>query len=233
MMEKARIKLSESTKLADLVQMDYKLLNVLSRMGVSLGFGERTVSEMCEKKGIDINVFLMICRVYAYVNYIPSVDKLSKADPRSVLEYLRNSHTFYLDHDIMSLEVNIGRMLESCEDVHIKIVNRFFADCKRQLESHFAYEEHVVFPYVESLMAGERFEAYSIEQFEQNHSSIDETIGDLKNIIMKYLPETCDAVLRNDVLHQIFELEDDLYKHTLVENIILIPVVSRLEGMKL
>lgn len=43
----------------------------------------------------------------------------------------------------------------------------------------------------------------------------------------------CLFWLRNDVLHQIFELEDDLYKHTLVENIILIPVVSRLEGMKL
>lgn len=34
-----RIVFSESMKLADLIDVNFKLLNVLSRMGISLGFG--------------------------------------------------------------------------------------------------------------------------------------------------------------------------------------------------
>ena len=78
-------------------------------------------------------------------------------------------------------------------------------------------------------MEGGWQEVYSIEQFEENHSNIDETLNDLKNIVMKYLPDTCDTVLRNEVLYRIFRLEEDLLKHTLVEDNILIPLVNKLE----
>ena len=109
------------------------------------------------------------------------------------------------------------------------IVEKFFIDYKRQVENHFAYEESVVFPYVRALIKGEQQESYTIEQFEENHSNIDETLNDLKNIVMKYLPETCDNVLRNEVLYRIFRLEADLARHTLIENMVLIPMVNKLE----
>ena len=46
---------------------------------------------------------------------------------------------------------------------------------------------------------------------------------------MKYLPPVCDTVLRNSVLYHIFFLEDDLDRHTLIENNVLVPMVNRLE----
>ena len=55
---------SESMKLADLIDVNFKLLNVLSRLGISLGFGENTIREMCDRQGIDLNSFLLICNVY-------------------------------------------------------------------------------------------------------------------------------------------------------------------------
>ena len=70
---------------------------------------------------------------------------------------------------------------------------------------------------------------YSIGQFEKNHSNIDEKLNDLKNIVMKYLPDICDPVLRNDVLYHIFCLEDDLRHHTLIEDNVLVPLVGILE----
>ena len=120
-------------------------------------------------------------------------------------------------------------MVKSCDELQKKLVARFFADYKKQVENHFGYEESVVFPYVRALMKGSWQEGYSIEQFEENHSNIDETLNDLKNIVMKYLPDTCDTVLRNEVLYRIFRLEDDLRKHTMVEDNILIPLVNKLE----
>ena len=88
----------------------------------------------------------------------------------------------------------------------------------------------IVFPYVRALKEGKMMEGYSIEQFEENHSNIDETLGDLKNIVMKYLPDTCDTVLRNEVLYRIYRLDEDLAKHTIIEDRVLIPIVNKMEA---
>lgn len=228
--ELQRIVFSDSMKLADLIEVNFKLLNVLSRLGIGLGFGENTIREVCDRQGIDLNSFLLICNVYTYDGYLPSADLLSGADPVTIVEYLHNSHSFYLGKEFWALENNLKAMVEPCDEMQKKIVAKFFADYKSQVENHFEYEESVVFPYVMALKNGNVQESYSIEQFEENHSNIDETLCDLKNIVMKYLPETCDTVLRNEVLYRIFRLEEDLSKHTIIEDTVLIPIVNRMEA---
>ena len=76
-----RIVFSESMKIADLIDVNFKLLNVLSRLGISLGFGENTIMEVCERQGIDLKSFLLICNVYTYDGYIPSVELMSSGVP--------------------------------------------------------------------------------------------------------------------------------------------------------
>lgn len=224
-----RMVFSASMKLADLIDLNWKLINVLSRMGISLGFGENTISEVCERQGISLSSFLLICNIYTYEDFVPSSEQLAEADPLTIVDYLHNSHSFYLDKEFASMEKNINAMVEPCSSTQKKIVEKFFADYKLQVEKHFAYEEEVVFPYIRSLRSGGGLEGYTIEQFEENHSNIDETLNDLKNIVMKYLPETCDTVLRNEVLYRIYRLEEDLSRHTVIENSILIPVVNKME----
>lgn len=224
-----RVVFSEQMKLADLIDVNFKLLNVLSRMGISLGFGENTIKEVCERQGINLNSFLLICNIYTYDSYMPSADLLAGADPATIVDYLHNSHAFYLGKEFVGLENNLSAMVEPCDELQKKIVAKFFSDYRTQVERHFEYEEDVVFPYVQSLIDGGRHESYSIEQFEENHSNIDETLNDLKNIVLKYLPETCDTVLRNEVLYRIYRLEEDLLKHTLIEDNVLIPMVNKME----
>ena len=160
---------------------------------------------------------------------MPSADLLAGADPATIVDYLHNSHAFYLGKEFVGLENNLSAMVEPCDELQKKIVAKFFSDYRTQVERHFEYEEDVVFPYVQSLIDGGRHESYSIEQFEENHSNIDETLNDLKNIVLKYLPETCDTVLRNEVLYRIYRLEEDLLKHTLIEDNVLIPMVNKME----
>lgn len=71
--------------------------------------------------------------------------------------------------------------------------------------------------------------SYSISQFEKNHSNIEEKLNDLKNIIIKYLPDTGSPELLNTLLFDLFELEDDFRKHTLIEDKILVPLVEQFE----
>lgn len=225
-----KIVFSDTMKLADLVDVNFNLINVLSRMGISLGFGENTISEVCERQGINLQSFLLICNIYTYDEYIPSAELLTGADPITIVEYLHNSHAFYLTKEFPGLENNLKAMVEPCDEMQKKIVANFFASYKAQVEKHFAYEEQVVFPYVRSLKQAKGEQSYSIEQFEENHSNIDETLNDLKNIVMKYLPDTCNTVLRNDVLYRIYRLEEDLARHTVLEDAVLIPMVNKMEA---
>ena len=220
---------SPSMKLADLVNMNYRLLGVLSRLGMSLGFGEITVEEACRRHSVSVESFLLICNVYTYDDYIPSDDLLSCGAPDTIVKYLHSSHLFYIEHELSELERQLERLVAPCDVKQKLIIDRFFTEYKGEVENHFAYEESVVFPYIRMFSAEHHGEGYSIEQFEENHSNIDEKLCDLKNIVMKYLPDVCDTVLRNSVLYHICFLEEDLGKHTLIENNVLIPMMTRLE----
>jgi uridine kinase len=70
---------------------------------------------------------------------------------------------------------------------------------------------------------------YNIGQFEHNHSNINEKLNDLKNIITKYLDERYSQPLCYELLKDIYSIEKDLRKHSLIENRLLIPLVEKLE----
>ena len=99
------------------------------------------------------------------------------------------------------------------------------------MNNHFRYEEEVVFPYIESLIKehGCKGKRYNIGQFEHNHSNINEKLNDLKNIITKYLNEEYSSPLSFELLADIYSVEKDLCKHSLIENRLLIPLVEKME----
>lgn len=220
---------SPKSKLSELIQANYKLLFVLRRMGVALGFGETNVEDMCRRYGISPDFFLMICRIHSSDNTLLPSEWIDRLKVGELVDYLHRSHLYY-SQQIPVLRSKIRRMVEACEPIHLKILERFIDDYRHETDNHFAYEEETVFPYIRNLAEGRPGNGYSIEQFERNHSNIDEKLGDLQNIILKYLPESCDADLRDEVLFDIFLLEEDLGKHTLLENQILIPYVAKLES---
>ena len=220
---------SASMKLADLIDIDFNLLGVFSRMGLRFGFGDETVEEACRKNSVDTNTFLVICGVYSIDGYMPSKETLGKVDVKDIVKYLHQSHSYYMDVTMKTLADSIERMMEPCGEKQKAIIWKFFSDYKEELSKHFQYEEEVVFPYVESVLEHKEKEGFTINQYEENHSNVDEKLGDLKNIVMKYLPQECDSQQINNVLMNLYSFEKDLEKHTIIEDGILVPVVNRLE----
>ena len=119
--------------------------------------------------------------------------------------------------------------MSPCGDTYKMIISRFFSDYTLELSRHFEYEETVVFPYVEAMLDIDVKDDFSIGQYEQHHSDVQEKLDDLKKLIMTYLPQERDQQLIHTALSEIFTLETDLRKHTIIEDRILIPAVNRLE----
>ena len=51
-------------KMMNLISDNYSLLQVMSRFGIKVGFGDKSVEEVCNDNGVDCNTFL------AVVNFI-------------------------------------------------------------------------------------------------------------------------------------------------------------------
>lgn len=221
---------SERMKMADLVHANYRLLFVLPRFGIRLGFGEKSIGEICRTHGINTSLFLLVCNIYTFDDFLPDAHELHSFTAEDLTSYLHNSHADYLREQIPEIRRQVLALVACSEAKNDKILERFFDDYSREVTRHFNYEETVVFPYIHNLSEGNpAAEGYSIGQFEENHSNIEEKLGDLKNILIKYLPENCPGTPRNKLLLDLFLLEDDLNKHSLIEDRILVPLVEQLE----
>ena len=53
-------KYTASDKMCDLIGDNYSVLQVMSRFGLSLGVGDKTVKEICDANNVDCPTFLAI-----------------------------------------------------------------------------------------------------------------------------------------------------------------------------
>ncbi len=222
---------SARMKMADLISADNELLSILHRIGIKLGFGEATVAEICERYRMSTELFLMICNIYSFRDYTPNVDMLRKEDLPDITGYLRASHVYYKTVCFPHIHNKIHMMVAELDSINRRLIDKFYDDYDAEVTNHFMFEESIVFPYIESLLKnGKSLQLdFSISKFEENHTYIGEKLNDLKNIIIKYLPEDYSSPIRFEILKDIYDVESDLQKHSLIENKILISLVEKLE----
>lgn len=223
-----RVVFSEDMTLVELIDADYTLLTILLRLDIQLPFGDLTIKEMCARYDMSPTLFLMICQIYASHDFEPQVEQLASGDLHYIIRYLRSSHRYYLESMLPSIERGVERVLEACDCKQGAIVRKFYGDYADEVRAHLAYEESIIFPYVERLLAGEESEAKMARSM-ADHTDICDKVDDIKSIIIKYLPESCSTRQRCELLFDLFRLRDDLDKHTLIELKILSPLVYAVE----
>ncbi|MDR2563050.1 MAG: hemerythrin domain-containing protein [Prevotellaceae bacterium] len=221
---------SERMKLADLVLTNYRLLYVMPCFDIGLGFGEATVKQACEAKGISTHLFLLVCNIYTFDDYRPEPETLTQIRLADLMKYLTNSHKDYLENRMPKIITQILDLIDENDVPHGKMIIAFCEKYRKEVVAHFAYEEQTVFPYIESLLGGGKSKSYKIKEYKGNHSDLDSSLSDLKNIIIKYLPCEHLADQRRETLISLFLFELDLSKHTLLEDKILIYLVEQMEN---
>ena len=212
-------------KMADLLKGNRSLLSLISRLGMDLGVGEKSVDDICRRQGISTRLFLLLCTVSTCEQYPQVPAQLEDLDILELVRFLKASHKYYLEIQLPTLRERLSQMGGS----GVAILEHFVQNYSNEVVNHYDYEEQVVFPYIEQLIAGRRTEGYDIAQFEKNHSNIVEKLSDLQNIIIKYLPTDSPFERRAQILEEVYNMEDDQVSHALIEDRILVPMVMQLE----
>lgn len=228
--------ISGTKKMAELIVSDSRSMVLLTRFGIDLGFGDKTIEQICAEKRIKKDFFLLLLNVFLNPDYFPN-KKLKHIDVNLLLTYLANSHKYYLEIKIPLLRDLLRSFLVSMQHPVNVTLETFFDEYIHEVTEHIAYEEQVVFPYVSALFglpsskaSGKEYEGYGIRVFEERHSDIEVKLSDLKNLMIKYLPPSeADKFLRIRIICELLDLEQDLINHARLEDQILIPIVEQME----
>ena len=216
--------------MADLVLGNSKLLLMLPRFGMNLGFGDHSIAEVCAMNNVSAPFFLMICNVYCNNDYTPSLEDIASVDLKALINYLLESHKYYLHERLPHIEEHLDHIINACIPKYGNMLRRFFQEYKNEVVDHFIYEEKNVFPYMEQLANQDVKTDYKIKVFHENHTNIEDKLSDLMNILVKYLPADVFPKERIEIALDINELSADLMSHALIEERVLIPFVESLEA---
>jgi len=229
--------------MSDIIHENHLILNILERFKIKLGFGNKTIEEVCDEQGINVDFFLEIINTFLNNKYFPE-QQLKAFSIKLIINYLRNTHRYYVDEIVPQIEAKIKALSATCSSSlkdKLHLLEKFYEDYRNELNEHIAHEDKEVYPYTiqveEYFNEGkapekfiQRIKKYSISEYSDHHDSLDEKLYDLKNIIIKYLPAPKNSKLCNSILIDLFELEKDLKTHDNMENRVLVPKVQAMEN---
>jgi len=210
--------------MSDLVTGNYRVLLAMSRFGIGLGFGDKTIGEVCAENSVDAGTFLAVADMMLGGSD-PGEYRIS---PESLVIYLHNSHDYFLDFRLPKIRRDLVEILGHPQDDLTKAVVNYFDEYAAEVRKHMMYEEETVFPYVRSLLKGERSGKYSISVFQKHHDQVEERLREFKQILIKYYPSKSTNEL-NSLLFDIFNCEYDLRSHNEIEDRLFVPVILGLE----
>ena len=232
--------ITHSTKMAELIHDHIQLLPIIHRFGIRLGFGEKTVGQVCDSYGVNVEFFLETANIFCDELYTPS-KKPSNYGVDVVVNYLLKSHVYFHEEKFPSIKEKIQMLAQfPGGSAQVGLIEKFFSNYLAEFMEHIRFEDSIVFPY--SLMVAEcygrgvltselisRMNNYSMSLFNQQHRDIEEKLSDLRNILIKYLPPIDNGKVVTAVLLELSSMEKELENHTIIEERILVPKVIALE----
>ena len=157
-----------------------------------------------------------------------------------MLQALKKSHGNYLNIKLPEIEQSIYNLYskQADSDNVLLMLCGFFISYQKKLVAHIQYEEVFLFPYIESLLElqksgvpidRERFGNFTLKQFFENHSNLEEDLNEVRNKITENIEGLKTPLAFRIFMTQLEHFEKDLAIHAVLEDDVLLPRLVELE----
>ena len=238
-------KLDTSTSretIGEMVTKDYRKAQIFKKRGIDFCCGgKKTLEEVCEKKGIDVEV---VKAELAAVDAQESETGLpfDKWELDFLSDYIVNTHHRYIRENIPFLSEISNKVARVHGDRHPELIEvaGTFSRIAADLSLHLMKEENILFPFIKELVAAAKnntkhapaaFGSVNTptQMMEVEHEQAGEDLAVIRELTNNYsLP--ADACTSYTILFKkLEEFENDLFNHVHLENNILFPKAIQLE----
>ena len=106
---KSQFPFLSTDRLRDLISQNNRLLTTISHFGISLGFGDSTVADVCRKNNVDVPTFLTVSNFLSQRPYVAADVKVAP-----LMEYLKGTHSFHLYAGNSSKQLPMEEATQKC-----------------------------------------------------------------------------------------------------------------------
>ncbi len=227
--------MNSAMKIAEQIDSNPRLLLMLQHFNIDFRVRDLTVSQLCKEYDISETLFVDIANLYNGFGTKKN-HTYTKKDLLQVINFLKKSHHYYRSDMYPQLNSYIRLLQENHPEREFKMLEKFFNEYFMEVLEHLDYEDNVAFPYFIKLLKDNNEETspdkYSAIEYSEHHTDIELKLHDLKNLLLKYVKIDNDLDLRRKIFFALYELEYDLFVHSLIEESILIPAGINIEKKK-
>jgi regulator of cell morphogenesis and NO signaling len=224
--------ITKSRRMLDLINENYSLLLCLQHFDIDFAVDNKTVEELCNDNDIHLNTFVIIANLYN--GFFPEEEEINKiTDIASVLTFLKNSHSFYLEDKYPELKYYLKKLKDYHSSTDFRLIEKFFNDYFEEVLEHLKYEDEIAFPYFCELLKKDgniREKSFSAKEYQNHHTDIETKLADLKSLFLKHIRIKSDLNIKRKFLNTLFGLEFDLKIHSIIEEKVLIPLIESIEA---
>ncbi|HWI89822.1 MAG TPA: iron-sulfur cluster repair di-iron protein [Flavisolibacter sp.] len=220
---------------------DIRKAEVFRKLGIDFCCGgKKSLKQACEEKGLDLEA---VESALTNANEAPKVsENYDRWNPDFLADYIFNKHhQYYYDEAPI-----IAELLTKVVDHHgerfpeLEEVYRLYVTLVQELNSHFAKEEKVLFPFIKTLVqakqTGNTQQLQSqfslsgpIQMMEVDHDAAGDILGGLSEVTNNYTAPAGACNSFQFLYRKLKELDEDLHQHIHLENNILFPKALSLE----
>jgi regulator of cell morphogenesis and NO signaling len=218
-------------KMSDLLNENHTLLLLLENLQIDFAVDDKTIAMLCRENNIQESVFVVICNLYN--GFYPDKEEVNSiTDIATIIKFLKNSHHYYKNDKYPEIKEYLKILHLKQNNEGIMLVEKFFNDYFGEVLEHLNYEDQIAFPYFCRLIGMQPLQQpsmFSVREYKDHHSDIETKLADLKNLLLKHIVFKNDLSIRRKFLYSLIELETDLKIHSTIEELILLPLIAKVE----
>ena len=139
-------------KMSDILSANYNIILLLPRLGIKLGFGDKSVAEVCQMNDVSTTFVVMVCNCYTFNDYEPDISTLTTTDLQQLTPYLIASHDYYVNERLPHIERHLNHVASQAGSRYETSLHQFFIGYRNEVKSHFEFEEQAIFPLMKNTL---------------------------------------------------------------------------------
>lgn len=223
--------ISAETKLSQIIIEDPSILSVLNRFGISLGVGDLTIEQICNKKDLNTTFFTTILNTFRDPNFFPE-KTLYSFRAHLIVDYLKKTNQSYIQFQLPNIERHLSLLISKSDSTgsNLLIIMNFFREVKAELMQRIYDDDNRWFPEILALeqqcdtVPDSSLSTHGID----TQDAIEDKVNDLISMFVIHLKGDYDMNLGQAVLLALDSIKKDIVQNNRIRLRILLPLYQAL-----